>query len=100
LENLTQKTQNNNIALISLGCPKNLIDSEIMLGILRDAGYNFTQDPGQADVVIVNTCTFIEEATSESIQKLLEISKNRKDENVRIIAAGCMAQRYAEKIFE
>jgi len=98
LENLKQKKQSNNIALISLGCPKNLVDSEIILAALSDAGYDFTQDHTRADVIIVNTCTFIEEATSESIQKLLEVSKNRRDENVRIIAAGCMAQRYAEDI--
>jgi len=80
LENLKQKKQSNNIALISLGCPKNLVDSEIILAALSDAGYDFTQDHTRADVIIVNTCTFIEEATSESIQKLLEVSKNRRDE--------------------
>ena len=87
------------IALISLGCPKNLVNSEEMAALLENAGYAFTDDPGQADAVIVNTCAFIESAKSEAIEKLLEAASYREENPaLKLIAAGCLAQRYSKEI--
>jgi ribosomal protein S12 methylthiotransferase len=88
-----------NVAIISLGCPKNLVDSEIMLSKLQNAGFNYVYDTENADIIIINTCTFIESATSESIEKILELIKIKSCRDVKIIAAGCMAQRYKQEIF-
>ena len=87
------------IALVSLGCPKNLVNSEEMAALLRQAGYAFTDDPADADAVIVNTCAFIESAKSEAIDRLLETAALREaNPELKIIAAGCLAQRYSAEI--
>ena len=87
------------IALISLGCPKNLVNSEEMAALLRDAGYAFTDDPVRADAVIINTCAFIESAKSEAIGRILETAALREENPaLKIIAAGCLAQRYSKDI--
>ena len=94
--NKTQK----NIMLISLGCDKNLVDSEMMLGMLSEAGYKLVDDEGEADVIVVNTCCFINDAKEESIQTLIDCG-NLKSESGRLrflVAAGCLAQRYADEI--
>ena len=86
--------------LISLGCDKNLVDSEMMLGMLSEAGYNLVDDEGVADVIVVNTCCFINDAKEESIQTLIDCG-NLKSESGRLrflVAAGCLAQRYADEI--
>lgn len=89
----------NKIALASLGCSKNLIDSEHMLAILTDAGYEIVSDEEDADVIIVNTCTFIESAKTESIECILELSQYKKEGNCKaLIVTGCLAQRYEEQI--
>ena len=89
----------NKIALVSLGCPKNLVNSEEMAALLQEAGYAFTGAPEEADVVIVNTCAFIESAKSEAIEKLLEIAALREvNPGLKLIAAGCLAQRYSREI--
>ena len=89
----------NTVALISLGCPKNLVNSEEMAALLQEAGYAFTGAPEEADAVIVNTCAFIESAKSEAIEKLLEIVALRESNPaLKIIAAGCLAQRYSAEI--
>ena len=89
----------NKIALISLGCPKNLVNSEEMAALLQEAGYAFTGAPEEADAVIVNTCAFIESAKSEAIEKLLEIAALREiNPGLKLIAAGCLAQRYSREI--
>lgn len=87
------------ILMVSLGCDKNLVDTERMLGMLSDRGYTFTDDESEADAVIVNTCCFIGDAKEESINTLIEMGALKKTAHVRIlIAAGCLAQRYAREI--
>ena len=87
------------VALISLGCPKNLVNSEEMLALLQDAGYAFTPDPARADVAVINTCAFIESAKSEAIEKILETAALREENpELKIIVAGCLAQRYQKEI--
>ncbi len=89
------------VAMISLGCPKNLVNSEEMLALLQDAGYVFTSDPAQADVAVINTCAFIESAKSEAIEKILETAAYREvNPSLKIIVAGCLAQRYRKEIRE
>lgn len=88
-----------NILFMSLGCDKNLADTEMMLGLLRKKGYTFTDDEEQADIVIVNTCCFIGDAKEESIQTLLEMAELRRAGRLKaLIAAGCLSQRYQEEI--
>jgi ribosomal protein S12 methylthiotransferase len=89
-----------NVHLISLGCDKNLVESEYMLGHLRDAGHNIVNEAEDAEVIIVNTCGFIEEATRESIQTIIEVSRHRKRRCRKLIVTGCMAKRYENDIAE
>lgn len=90
-----------NILFISLGCDKNLVDSEVMLGMLADKGYYFTDDETKADVVVVNTCCFINDAKEESINTILEMAELKKSGQVKaLIVTGCLAQRYQEEIQE
>ncbi len=87
------------ILFVSLGCDKNLVDTEMMLGILRERGYTFTDDEAEADIAVVNTCCFIGDAKEESINTLLELGELRRRGRLKgLIAAGCLAQRYREEI--
>ncbi len=87
------------ILFISLGCDKNLVDSEEMLGLLGRKGYTMTDDEEQADIIIVNTCCFINDAKEESVQTILEMAEYRKKGTCRaLIVTGCLAQRYKEEI--
>jgi ribosomal protein S12 methylthiotransferase len=87
------------IGLISLGCPKNLVDSEVMLGLARDAGHELTADASSADVLIVNTCAFIDSAKQESIDTILEMAEKKKTGACRrLIVTGCLAERYREEL--
>lgn len=87
------------IMFVSLGCDKNLVDTEMMLGMLQQKGFTFTDDETEADVVIVNTCCFIGDAKEESINTLLEMAELRKSGSIRaLLATGCLAQRYREEI--
>ena len=87
------------VLFISLGCDKNLVDSEMMLGMLVQKGYAITDDETEAEAVVVNTCCFINDAKQESINTLLEMAELRKSGTVKaLIAAGCLAQRYQEEI--
>ena len=89
------------IALISLGCPKNQVDSEIMWGLLAAAGYELTDDPSEADWIIVNTCGFIESAKEESIQAILEAAEYKQSGSCKKLAVtGCLAQRYQKEILQ
>ncbi|MBR1476694.1 MAG: 30S ribosomal protein S12 methylthiotransferase RimO [Lachnospiraceae bacterium] len=89
------------ISFVSLGCDKNLVDSEMMTGELARAGYEFTDDETQADIVVVNTCCFISDAKEESIQTLLELGELRKQGKLKILAAcGCLAERYKDEILK
>jgi ribosomal protein S12 methylthiotransferase len=87
------------IGLVSLGCPKNLVDSEVMLGLARDAGHDVTASPGAADVLVVNTCAFVEEARQESVETVLELARQKTDGRCRrLIVTGCLAERYGEEL--
>jgi ribosomal protein S12 methylthiotransferase len=87
------------IGLISLGCPKNLVDSEVMLGLAEQAGHELTQDPSQADVLVVNTCAFIDSAKQESVDAILEMAQHKKDGACRrLVVAGCLAERYRDEL--
>ncbi len=87
------------ILFVSLGCDKNLADTEMMLGMLRDRGYSFTDDETEAEAVIVNTCCFIGDAKEESVNVLLEMAELKDSGQLKaLIAAGCLAQRYQEEI--
>ena len=89
------------IVFISLGCDKNLVDTEMMLGMLSEHGYSFTDDEAEADIAVVNTCCFINDAKEESIDTLIELGNRKKEGKLQaIVAAGCLAQRYAKEIRE
>ena len=87
------------IGLVSLGCPKNLVDSEVMLGLAQQAGHELTQDASQADVLIVNTCAFIDAAKQESVDAILEMARHKKDGACQqLIVTGCLAERYRDEL--
>jgi len=87
------------VALINLGCPKNLVDSEVMLGHLRAQGFELTADMESADVVVVNTCGFLQDAAQESVNTLLAAAERKKAGKLRaVVAAGCMTQRYGADV--
>lgn len=87
-----------NILMVSLGCDKNLCDSEAMLGMLRAEDYNITNDESEADAVIVNTCSFIHDAMEESINTILEMAKLKEGRLKYLIVAGCLAERFKDEI--
>src|SRR5262245_46966998 len=87
------------IGLISLGCPKNLVDSEVMLGLAQQAGHEWTQDAASADVLVVNTCAFIDSAKKESIDTILEMAQHKTHGACkRLVVTGCMAERYRDEL--
>lgn len=89
------------LLFISLGCDKNLVDSEHMLGMLEEKGYTFTDDEEEAEVIVINTCCFINDAKEESIQTILEMAEYRKSGSCRaLIVTGCLAERYRQEIQE
>ena len=89
------------IMFVSLGCDKNLVDAEMMLGMLSEKGYSFTDDENEADIAVVNTCCFIGDAKEESINQLLALGEKKTTGNLKgLIATGCLAQRYAKEIRE
>lgn len=89
------------ILFVSLGCDKNLVDSEQMIGLLAEKGYAFTDDETQADAIIINTCSFIHDAKEESIETILALAEQKKTGKCRaLIVTGCLAQRYYEEMQE
>ncbi|MGZ3589101.1 MAG: 30S ribosomal protein S12 methylthiotransferase RimO [Thermodesulfobacteriota bacterium] len=85
------------VCLVSLGCPKNLVDSEVILGLLSKEGYLLTTDPSMADVLIINTCSFIEEATKEAVETILHLSSFKREGRCRLlVVSGCLPQRYGK----
>src|SRR5580704_14783892 len=87
------------VGFVSLGCPKNLVDSEVMMGILARAGYEITPRAGEADVLVVNTCSFIAPAQQESVDSILEMAEYKKFGRAqKLIVAGCMVERYRDDI--
>src|SRR5437868_8765119 len=89
------------VGFVSLGCPKNLVDSEVMMGQLAEAGYQITNNADEADTVVVNTCGFIESAKQESIDAILEATRLKADGNAsRVIVAGCLVERYRDDLMK
>ena len=90
-----------NILFVSLGCDKNLVDSEVMLGLLASHGHQMVDSEEEADVIVVNTCCFINDAKEESIQTILEMAEYKKDGSIKaLIVTGCLAQRYKQEIMD
>lgn len=88
------------VGMVSLGCPKNQVDAEIMLQKVKDAGYEITPVEAEADAIIVNTCGFIEDAKAEAVENILEVAKYKADGNLKaLIVTGCLAERYRDEIF-
>ncbi len=88
-----------NVLFVSLGCDKNLVDSEVMLGLLRDKGYSLTNEEAEADIIVINTCCFIHDAKEESIQTILEMAEYKKLGSLQVLlVTGCLAQRYQSEI--
>ncbi|MBS7165982.1 MAG: 30S ribosomal protein S12 methylthiotransferase RimO [Anaerobutyricum hallii] len=88
-----------NVLFVSLGCDKNLVDSEKMLGLLNEAGYRVAQEESEADAIVVNTCCFIHDAKEESVETILEMAEWKKKGRLKaLIVTGCMAQRYQDEI--
>jgi ribosomal protein S12 methylthiotransferase len=88
------------VHFISLGCDKNLVDSEIMLGILSAAGHTITDEEQRAEVIVINTCGFIAEASQESVETILRMARNKRGSCKALVVTGCMAERYKEEIFK
>jgi len=89
------------VHLINLGCARNQVDSEIMSGRLQQAGHAMTDDPEQAEVIVINTCCFIEDAANESIDTILAAAKYKETGRCRrLIVAGCLPERYREAVQE
>jgi ribosomal protein S12 methylthiotransferase len=87
------------VGLVSLGCPKNLVDGEVMLGQLQRAGHRLVSDPAAADVIVVNTCAFIDRAKQESVDAILEMAREKEAGRARrLVVTGCLAQRYDEEL--
>jgi len=87
------------VSMVSLGCPKNLVDAEVMLGVLSKQDYEITTDEREADIIIVNTCAFIKEAKQESIDAILDLAERKQDARCRtLIVSGCLPQRYQEEL--
>lgn len=87
------------VALVSLGCPKNLVDSEVMVGLLKQAGYTVTAHPDEADAIIVNTCAFIADAQEEAVDIILELAEGKRSGRLRaLVVAGCFAQRFPAEL--
>ena len=88
------------IGFVSLGCPKNLLDTEVMLSELNAAGYEITAEETEADVIILNTCGFINEAKQEAIDNILDIAWLKKNASLKgLIVTGCLVQRYGQQHF-
>lgn len=88
------------ILFISLGCDKNLVDSEVMLGLLTKKGYTLTNDETEADVIVVNTCCFIHDAKEESIETILEMAQYKEENLKALVVAGCLSERYKDEILQ
>src|SRR3990167_6783681 len=89
------------IGMVSLGCPKNTVDSELVLGTLASKGYNITADAGGVEVIVVNTCGFIDKAKEESIDAILEMAEYKRKGNCqKLVVMGCLSQRYKDELLK
>ncbi len=90
-----------NLLFISLGCDKNLVDTEVMLGMLAKHGYQMVDDEASADIIVINTCCFIHDAKEESINTILEMAEWKKNGKLKaLIVTGCLAERYRQEIMD
>ena len=89
-----------NLFFVSLGCDKNLVDSEYMIGLSKKAGYEIVSQEEEADVIVINTCCFIHDAKEESIETILEMASYKENRLKLLVVTGCLAQRYSEEIRE
>lgn len=95
----TEKTAKSSVHFVSLGCPKNLVDSQVMLGMLEKDRYTITQEAKDADVIIVNTCSFIQASKEESIETILEMAQLKEEGQCKVlVASGCLPQRYSKQL--
>ena len=98
-QNSMNKETNNKLHFVSLGCPKNLVDSEIMLGQLMGQGYSVVEEPAHAETVVINTCGFIDSAKEESIQKILDMGELKEKGGLKkLVVTGCLVQRYKQEL--
>src|SRR3989338_1214952 len=87
------------VGMVSLGCPKNLVDSEVMLGLLKSSKYRVAKDMDDCDVALINTCAFIEDSRKESIDSILELAELKKQGKIRaLIVCGCLPQKYYQAL--
>src|ERR1041385_4639450 len=86
------------VGFVSLGCPKNLVDSEVMMGMLSQAGAELVPRAEDADVIVVNTCSFIESAQQESVNTILEMARHKSRSAKRLVVAGCLVERFRDEI--
>src|SRR2546430_763543 len=86
------------VGFVSLGCPKNLVDSEVMMGMLSQAGAELVPQAEDADVIVVNTCSFIESAQQESVNTILEMARHKSGKARKLVVAGCLVERFREEI--
>ncbi|MCC2680065.1 MAG: hypothetical protein K0R29_2641 [Pseudobdellovibrio sp.] len=101
MKNQTEEVKNKKVHFISLGCPKNLVDSEIMAGTLMKDGFSVVADAEEADTVVVNTCGFIEDSKKESIQRILDMAQLKEQGKIKkVVVAGCLTQRYKDDLVE
>jgi len=95
----TQEKSSPTVGFVSLGCPKNLVDSEVMMGLLDRAGARITARPEDAEILVVNTCSFIDTAKQESVDAILEMARHKTEGRARkLIVAGCLVERYRDEI--
>ena len=87
-----------NVGFVSLGCSKNLIDTEVTVGLFKDHHYTIVNDPAKADIIVVNTCGFIDSAKEEAINTILEMAEYKKQRCRYLIAMGCLVQRYYDDL--
>src|SRR5438477_11165150 len=92
------KTAPTKVGFVSLGCPKNLVDSEVMMGMLAQAGAELVPRAEDADVIVVNTCSFIESAQQESVNTILEMARHKVGGTKKLVVAGCLVERFRQEI--
>src|ERR1044072_3211591 len=87
------------VGFVSLGCPKNLVDSEVMMGLLASSGAEITSTAGDADIIVVNTCSFIESAQQESVNAILEMAAHKQSGRAqKLVVAGCLVERFRNEV--
>src|SRR3954467_7959209 len=97
--NVSSQSAKAPVYFVSLGCPKNLVDSQVMLGLLEKEKYEIAQSPEQAEVIIVNTCSFIQASKEESIETILEMADYKQSAKCKVlVASGCLSQRYSKDL--